>query len=432
MQSTDAETAALKRFIKRIESGVSVNAADTPAEPGQIGVLKTSCVYTGMFNPGENKTVVEEELDRVACPVRADTLIVSRMNTPDLVGAAGLALCDMSNVYLPDRLWQVHFQSNKVLPRYVYWWTRSELYRNQVKAACAGASSSMQNLDQDSFRSFRIPQLPRDRQVSIANFLDEQTARIDALIAGKEKLVELLSELRSSRLAHEMAGGRHGDKETHYRWYPGIPSDWNVVPFKHVVHFVEGPGILANDFRVEGVPLLRVAGVRGATATLEGCNYLDPAKVDKTWSHFRVRQGDLLISASASMGTVSLVTDETEGSVPYTGIIILRPREGVLRDFVRNFVVSEQFMRQVDGMKTGSTIQHFGPSHLNRVVMALPSSLNEQEKIVQRLEDSRRTYDSMENHVRKHIDILREYRSSLISAAVTGQIDINNFQLEAA
>jgi type I restriction enzyme S subunit len=293
--------------------------------------------------------------------------------------------------------------------------------------------STHQTIYMPDVAQFKIPIPPSNEQERICNYLDEQTARIDALIAEKERLVERLGELGTSRLAHEMAGGGSAVNATHYEWYPKVPESWRVLPFKHAVHFVEGPGILAHDFRDAGVPLLRVSSVRGAVATLDGCNYLDPEKVAKTWKHFQVKPGDLLISASASMGTVSLVTEDTEGAVPYTGIIILRAIDGMAtRDFIRNFVVSDQFMRQIDIMKAGATIQHFGPTHLNRIVMAAPISLVEQNEVAKRLDVWRAQQASLTAHVNEHIDRLREYRSSLISAAVTGQLVLGTSGAKAA
>ena len=98
----------LKFSVRKLESGTSVNAMDTPAGLGQVGVLKTSAVYTGEFRRSENKAVLESDLARVSCPVKNGCLVVSRMNTPDLVGAAGLVTEDAESIYLPDRLWQVH------------------------------------------------------------------------------------------------------------------------------------------------------------------------------------------------------------------------------------------------------------------------------------------------------------------------------------
>ena len=194
----------IKTVIRAIDSGVSVNAVDTPAEDQTFGVLKTSCVYDGTFRPEENKAVVQEELGRVACPVEKDAIIVSRMNTPALVGAAGLVKESKPNIFLPDRLWQVHFQFCS--PRFVHYWTLSQAYRCQVEIACSGTSSSMQNLGQDQFKSFWIPLPSEDEQVSIAAFLDRETAKIDALIGEQENLLALLRERRSALIAAAVTG----------------------------------------------------------------------------------------------------------------------------------------------------------------------------------------------------------------------------------
>src|SRR5690554_6348182 len=137
----------LKHLISLIESGTSVNAANVQAEPDQIGVLKTSSVYGGSFDPNKTKTVIDEDIVRVSCPLKQGALIVSRMNTPDLVGAAGYVFDAPENIFLPDRLWQVEFNS-ATLPEFVYYWTLTEVYRNQVKISCEGTSSSMQNISQ--------------------------------------------------------------------------------------------------------------------------------------------------------------------------------------------------------------------------------------------------------------------------------------------
>ena len=138
------EVVPLRHVIKKIESGTSVNSTDSPAGEGELGVLKTSCVYSGTFEAGENKAVVPEEYDRVACPVTAGTLVVSRMNTPDLVGAAGLVQKSNGALFLPDRLWQVAFTDAE--PAYVHYWTLTGGYRAQVQMACAGKNVHTQAL----------------------------------------------------------------------------------------------------------------------------------------------------------------------------------------------------------------------------------------------------------------------------------------------
>jgi len=200
------EVVPFKRVIERVESGTSVNASDFPAEDGKFGVLKTSCVYTGQFDPNENKTVVEGELDRVSCPLRAGTLIVSRMNTPELVGAAGLVRQAPPNLFLPDRLWQVSLNSRQVDVEFAYHWTLSDIYRSQIKAACTGTSSSMKNLGQGDFGNFVFITPPLNEQTAIVSWLTTETAKFDALTAEAQRAIDLLQERRTALISAAVTG----------------------------------------------------------------------------------------------------------------------------------------------------------------------------------------------------------------------------------
>ncbi|HET7330248.1 restriction endonuclease subunit S [Dyella sp.] len=243
------EAAKIKSVIKSIESGVSVNAIDTPASDGSIGVLKTSCVYDGSFRFDENKMVLDEEVDRVACSVKKDAIIVSRMNAPALVGAAGLVKEDRPNLFLPDRLWQIHLEG--CAPSFVHYWTLTNLYRSQVEAACSGTSSSMQNLGQDQFRNFWISLPCEDEQFAIAAFLDRETGKIDALIAEQEKLLTLLAEKRQATISRAVTRGLDPNapmKDSGVPWLGEVPAHWEIKPLRSCVDFQEGPGIMAADF----------------------------------------------------------------------------------------------------------------------------------------------------------------------------------------
>jgi type I restriction enzyme, S subunit len=430
---SDWQLGPVKRLIKRMESGVSVNALDQPAEPGVPGVLKTSCVYTGEFDPRENKAVLQDERHLVACPVQVGGLIVSRMNTPDLVGSAGLVREPAPDLYLPDRLWQVSFEGAN--PRFAHYWTQSALYRLNVQAACAGSSASMQNLSQDDFRGFPIAVPGLDTQARLVDWMDRETARIDALIEKKTRFIELLREKRQALITQTVTRGLNREapmKHSGVEWLGQVPSHWEIKPFKYCVRYQEGPGIMAADFLDEGVPLLRIACVQGRFVSLEGCNFLSPEKVARHWNHFRLEAGDLLISGSASMGVVSEVGEEAAGAVAYTGLIRLRGVSDVMeRDFIRWLVVSGGFMAQIDLMKAGSTIQHFGPTHLDQMNVCCPP-VDEQRDIAKFLKDQTARLDNLVTTSNRSIELLRERRSALITAAVTGQLDVRVGAVEQA
>jgi type I restriction enzyme S subunit len=205
----------------------------------------------------------------------------------------------------------------------------------------------------------------------------------------------------------------------------GVPANWLVRPLKWCVQFIEGPGIMATDFVNDGVPLIRIGGLRGRKATLDGCNFLLPDLVDSKWAHFRVKNGDLLISGSASTGLCSEVDEVTAGAIPYTGIIIVRPREDRLdRKYTRWFFLSDQFLTQVELAQTGSTIQHFGPSHLSQMHLWLPP-LPQQHAIAEYLDQETVRLDALVDAKDRVLGLLAEKRRALIARAVIRGLDPN-------
>lgn len=169
----------LKDAVSYIESGTSVNSIDKAAEyvSEKRYVLKTSAIFEGAFLLEESKEVVAEDYYRVSCPIEANTLLVSRMNTPKLVGAC--ALCDVTlpNVFLPDRLWKVVLKKN-VDPRWLNYVISSESSQRSIRRKAGGTSNSMKNISQKDFLDIPIVLPSYDEQVSIANTI----AAVDEVI----------------------------------------------------------------------------------------------------------------------------------------------------------------------------------------------------------------------------------------------------------
>ena len=309
-----------------------------------------------------------------------------------------------------------------------YWrYVHAAAYAVRLTVGSINQTSGIQNLDQARYFNEYVAFPPPTEQAAIAAFLDRETAKIDALVEEQKRLIELLKEKRQAVISQAVTKGLDQSvpmKDSGVECLGEVPAHWQVRPLKKCIAFQEGPGIMAADFQDDGVPLLRISCVQSEAVTLAGCNYLDPDKVARQWSHFRVEIGDLLISGSASMGVVSEVGEEAEGAVPYTGLMRLQSRHGgMLKDFIKHLVVSDSFMRQVQLLKTGSTIQHFGPTHLNHMLVVLPPE-DEQEAIATFLTSENRRMDSLRAEAEAGMALLEERRSALISAAVTGKIDV--------
>lgn len=205
--------------------------------------------------------------------------------------------------------------------------------------------------------------------------------------------------------------------------FPDLPTDWELKPLKRAVRFSEGPGIMAADFVNDGVPLLRIAGIRGRTASLDGCNFLSIDLVEARWSHFKVKCGDLLISGSASTGLCAEVDAATAGAIPYTGIIIVRPNDARAdMNFFRWFFLSDSFAIQVSLAQTGSALKHFGPTHLSQMFAAVPPA-TKQRAIAYYLDRETARLDALVAAKERVLGLLAEKRRALITRAVTRGLD---------
>ena len=201
------EVKRLKFVLPRLESGVSVNAEKVPADDDSAGVLKTSCVYGNRFRPEENKRVIDADLDRVACPVTCDSVIVSRMNTPGLVGSCGYVSNDYPNLFLPDRLWIARFsRAHRSSGKYAWYLLTSHALIDLTGALATGTSGSMKNLSQDEFLGIDVAVPLIDEQRAIADFLDGETARIDGMIAKVDTAIERLQEYRTALITAAVTG----------------------------------------------------------------------------------------------------------------------------------------------------------------------------------------------------------------------------------
>ncbi|QEZ44128.1 restriction endonuclease subunit S [Cupriavidus oxalaticus] len=306
---------------------------------------------------------------------------------------------------------------------------RTPMAISEIKRYSRGITDFRLRLYWEDFKGLQIALPPLAEQLAIASFLVRETGKIDALIAEQKELLSLLAEKRQATISHAVTRGLNPSapmKESGVAWLGEVPTHWEVKPLRYCIDFQEGPGILAVDFHDEGVPLLRVSGVQQYWANLEGCNYLDPEKVTEKWGHFRVEKEDLLISASASMGTVCEVGDEVVGAIPYTGLIRLRGVPGEMtKGFIRHLAISSQFSVQIELLKAGATIQHFGPTHLSQMLVAKPPT-EEQGRISEFVDSELLKLDTLKAEVEHAIDLLTERRSALITAAVTGKIDVRN------
>lgn len=179
----------LKNLIKELNSGISVNSEDYPIQNKiEAGILKTNCISNGRFFENKNKKIVQEEITRAKLNPIKGQIIISRMNTPALVGESGYIDKDYYNLFIPDRLWQTVVDFDKCDSRWLSYFLITDKVRNNLKSIATGTSGTMKNISKPNFLAIKVQIPPKDEQQKIASFLSAVDKKIQQLTRKKELL----------------------------------------------------------------------------------------------------------------------------------------------------------------------------------------------------------------------------------------------------
>lgn len=169
-------------------SGVSVNSDEGVPSADRPSVLKTSAMLDGQFFAAESKPIVRSEWHRARTSLVADTILVSRMNTPDLVGEIGYVPEDYPAVFLPDRIWMTRFRTDtKVCVRWLCYLLSTREAKRRIQDKATGTSGSMKNISKDAFLSLTVAFPSAEEQTAIATVLADMDAELAALEARLAK-----------------------------------------------------------------------------------------------------------------------------------------------------------------------------------------------------------------------------------------------------
>ena len=169
--------------IRDLEAGVSVRSTTDKDQPstGRY-ILKTSAVSQGQFSPNERKEIISCDISRAKTPIKQGDLIISRMNTPALVGECGYSHSDHPNLFLPDRLWRAAYRDPQAVSSLWLSYTLStQQDRTRIKELATGTSGSMKNISKRALLNLEIKWPSLDEQSAIAEVLSEMDNDINSI-----------------------------------------------------------------------------------------------------------------------------------------------------------------------------------------------------------------------------------------------------------
>jgi type I restriction enzyme S subunit len=324
--------------------------------------------------------------------------------------------------------------------RFLFYLSISSAYRKTGEAEMYGAGGQ-KRVPPDFCKDFRTPLPPLPEQVTIADYLDRETAKIDALVAKKRELIEKLKEKRTALISRTVTRGLPPDaaraagldsnpklKPSGIDWLGDVPVHWEVTRLGYVVMKVgsgKTPRGGAETYQDEGVMLIRSQNVYDTGLRLEDVVFIGES-IDEEMANTRVAEGDVLLNITgASLGRCAIVPRGLPRANVNQHVCIIRPDlRKVVSGFLQRVVSSDVVQSQIFSYETGSSREGLNFQQVRELKIAIPNSTKEQTAIARYLNHETTHLDSLAAKVQNAIERLQEYRTALITAAVTGKIDV--------
>lgn len=294
----------------------------------------------------------------------------------------------------------------------------------RIEANSTGVSYPAITAGQLVALDLRIP--PTDQQRAIAGFLDRETARIDTLIEEQQRLIELLRERRRTIRTERALGSGVGNvlKDTSLPWADWIPCDWEVVPLTSVARLESGhtPSRMREDWwedcYLPWISLNDVGAMREGKYIERTINLLSDEGIANSSARLLPAE-TVVLSRDATVGGTAIMRIPMATSQHFAAWIC-GPR---LDPAYLWTLFTDAMQPYFASFQNGSTIRTIGMGDLKAFRIPLPT-IDEQRRIVAYLDEQTSKIDTLIAEIGRFIELARERRSALITAAVTGQIDV--------
>ena len=309
------------------------------------------------------------------------------------------------------------------------------LYHGRVNYPSVKQVTGIQNLDAESYLQERFCFPSRVEQSQIARFLDHETARIDALIEEQQRLIELLKEKRQAVISHAVTKGLDPTaplKDSGVEWLGEVPAHWVVAGLKWFWSVTDCKHITA-EFVDEGIPLASIREVQSRYVALDNAKQTTEVFYRQLIEGGReLVAGDLIFSRNATVGEVAQVANWHPPFAMGQDVCVLKKQyEWLSSDYLQAVLRSPVVMVQLDNLMIGSTFKRVNVEDIRGITVPMPPQ-GEQKIIAEYLIQKTEMFDSLLGEAQNTIALLQERRSALISAAVTGKIDVRGWQPPAS
>lgn len=370
-------------------------------------------------------------------PVYVDEQAYSFLSNSNLFGGEIILPnigASVGDVYIVPKLYErmtlapnsIMFKSNYV-DKYYYYYFCSKAGRESVIRLAQSAAQPKFN--KTELRQLKVTVPTYKTQQDIVEFLDQKTSDLDALIADKQKLTELLKEKRQAIISEVVTKGldKTGKmKDSGIEWIGEIPGGWKVTKIKYNT-YVKGrigwQGLKTDEFIDKGAYLVTGTDIMNGRISWDTCYHIGDERYNEA-PEIQLKNDDLLITKDGTIGKIAIVKDMPYKAILNSGLFVTRPLEDAYTTSYMYWLLNSKVFWDYYGyLETGSTIKHLYQETFENFSFPLPS-VDEQTGIVFYLEQKTSAIDSLITDITTQIEKLKEYRQSIISEAVTGKVAI--------
>jgi len=362
--------------------------------------------------------------------LRGDILFTPSSETADEIAFSAVVVEDM-----PDTVYSYHlirFRPNNhflIAVNFSKYICNNNFVLSQFTTACKG--TTRQILTREDFKRVVVVIPSKEEQEYITNFLDREMAKIDMLIEKKERLIELLQEKRSALITQAVTKGLDPAipmKDSGVEWLGKIPAHWNVRRLRFLVSLNDETLSEKADPQFEMI-YVDIGGVDRYQGIFERAEYLFEAAPSR--ARRIVRDGDVIISTVRTyLRAITRIKSPENNLIVSTGFAVIRPSSSLNSEFAAYALQATYFVESIVANSTGVSYPAIDTSKVSNFSIAFPELL-EQQQIAAFLDRETAKIDALVNKIREAINSLKEYRTALISAAVTGKIDVRESRASA-
>jgi type I restriction enzyme S subunit len=371
-------------------------------------------------------TASANQIDRLQLQ-KFDVIATKDSEDPNDIGVPAIVTEDLNGVVCGYHLTVFRSNSESNIGRYLFWFLKSNLCSQYFSTAARGITRYA--LGSSVFSDLPFLIVSKTEIEAIANYLDRKTTQIDDLIAKKEQFIRLLEEERVAVTNQAVTKGLDPTvamKDSGVEWLGEIPEHWEVGKFNLLVNIRHGHQFMNYDFTENGIKIIKITQLhKNGFLDISNCSYISSNRLDE-FSSIIIKENDILMCLTG--GTIGKIIRVGKVSEPLlqnyrVGHFSSNDSKKIIDDYIFGVMSSDYLISQIFFQMRETGQPNIGMGDFSRMKISFPS-ITEQIEIVNHIKNKTTEIDTLTLKTQQEIDLLKEYKTALISEVVTGKVDV--------